>query len=105
MEMSEKEATEFFSEFYAGEHHFPDVLKPKGDGWSMKHRGELATYDFNEMTRLVFLAHSKCIRVSVESGGKNRLNITVWKRNCREGRMSERHPTIEDALKTFNSAN
>jgi hypothetical protein len=102
MRTTEAEATEFFAAFYRGEHHFPGKIKPYGEGWSMSHFGSMATYDGNELTRLVLLAHEKCIRVQVEQGGPNRLRIAIWKRE-REGDMFQRHPTIEQALEAFEA--
>ena len=102
--MTLQQATEFFSEFYGGEHHIPGY-KPKEDGfgWSVKHdRGELATFDFNQMTRLVFMAHDKCIRVGIEAVRSHVIKITIWQR-VREGSMSERHPTLETAIERFRA--
>jgi len=95
--LSKEEATVFFAEFYRGEHHFPTEIKKFGEGWSMIHTGSLATFDFNELTRLVFLAHDRCIRAEISQGGPNRLGIAIWKRE-RGGSMYERHPTIEQAV-------
>ena len=100
MKLSIEEATAFFSAFYRGEHHFPAKLKPYGEGWAMSHFGSLATFDDDGLTRLVLLAHDRCIRVQVEQGGPNRLRIAIWKRE-REGSMYERHPTIEAAIEAF----
>ncbi len=98
--LSEAEAREFFSIFYRGEHHFPSKLTPYGLGWSMSHFGSLATFDGDDLTRLVLLAHARCIRVQIEQGGPNRLRIAIWKRE-REGSIFERHPTIEQAIEAF----
>lgn len=98
--LTEPEARAFFSDFYGGEHHFPAKLKPYGLGWAMSHFGVLSTFDADDLTRLVLLAHERCIRVQVEQGGPNRLRIAIWKRE-REGCLYERHPTIEQALERF----
>ena len=103
-ELTEQQAIDFFSEFYNGEHHIPGY-KPKqeGFGWSVKHnRGDMATYDFNQLTRLVLMAHDKCIRVGIEAIRNGIIKITIWQR-VREGSMYERHPTIDDAIKAFKS--
>jgi hypothetical protein len=102
MILSKEEATEFFSIFYRGEHHFPGELKKFGEGWAMSYLGGLSTFDLNDLTRLVFLAHDKCIRVDVSQGGPNRLRLAVWKRK-REGSLYERHPTIEQALEKWRA--
>lgn len=100
--LTKEEATAFFAEFYQGEHHIPKGgVKEFGYGWMVEHdRGELATYDGNSLTRLVLMAHEKCIRVGVSPLGKTTLEIAIWKRQ-REGCMSERHPTLEQAIESF----
>lgn len=98
-----EEATKFFAEFYDGAHHIPG-FKPKqyGPGFSVKHdRGDLGTYDFNELTRLVLMAHRDCIRVSVAPAGPRALTIAIWKRQ-RSGGQSYSHPTIAEAIERFD---
>ena len=98
-----EEATEFFSEFYSGEHHIPGKVKEFGYGWQVNHdRGDLATYDYNQLTRLVFMAHEKCIRVSIMASSPRHIKIAIWKRQ-REGGMSERHPTLEQAINSWKA--
>jgi hypothetical protein len=97
MRLSEEAAKEFFSEFYQGEHHLPSKIKSYGEGWAISHFGAMSTYDSDELTRLVLLAHEKCIRVQIEQGGPYRIRIAIWQRK-REGSVFERHPTIEQAI-------
>lgn len=100
--LTQQEAIDFFSEYYGGEHHIPGFKpKPFGIGWSVNdNRGDLASFDFNQLTRLVFMAHDKCIRVSVEAVRNGLIRIAIWKRE-REGGMSERHPTLEQAIERY----
>lgn len=100
MKLLEEEAKKFFSDFYRGEHHFPTKLKPWGEGWAMNHFAALSTFDFNDLTRLVLLAHDRCVRVAVEPLNCKYVRIAIWKRE-REGSMYERHPTIEQAIEAF----
>lgn len=66
---------------------------------SISVRHDLATYDVDALTRLVFAAHDRCCRVSVGPSGPGRLNIAVNPRAGREGdEYWHRHPTIETAL-------
>lgn len=101
-----KEATDFFAEFYRGAHHIPAYKpKPFGYGFCVNHdRGDLASFDFCQLTMLVVMAHDKCIRVSVDAARNGIIKIAIWKRK-REGSMSERHPTLEDAVKTIREFN
>lgn len=103
--LTKEEATAFFSELYYGEHHIPKhQVHEFGYGWMVKHdRGDLATFDYNELTRLVLMAHDKCIRVSISPLSKSTLQIAIWKRQ-REGSMSERHPTLEQAIEKFRES-
>jgi len=97
-------ATDFFSEFYYGRHHIPgDKVHEWGYGFRVKHdRGGLSTFDFNELTRLVLMAHRDCIRVSVSPLSFRFLSIEIWQRQGTEGNIYERHPTIEQAIESFN---
>lgn len=102
LHLTKEEATNFFAQFYGGEHHIPKYkIFEFGDGWMVKHdRGDLATYDYNDLTRLVLMAHDKCIRVSIMPLNMNTVKIAIWKRE-REGGMSRRHATIEQAIETY----
>lgn len=97
MRLDKDEALKFYTDFFFGEHHFPGEIKPWGEGWSMPAQNNLATFDFNHLTRLVVMAHDRCIRVEVVPKGMNRMVIVLHKRQ-REGSMYERHPTIEDQI-------
>jgi len=96
--LTKKEAEEFFGVIYHGEHHIPSDVKPHGRGWKIQAYGDLATFDFDLLTRLVFLAHDRCIRVAIIPGGPGRVGVAIWKRYGRNGNFSERHPTIKCAL-------
>lgn len=108
--MSYEEAVTFFSAFFRGEHHIPhgdrhtgrEGVKAYGDGWLVHATGDLATWDFDGLTRLVFLAHDYGYRASVEGIGPGRVRIAIWKRG-REGRMSHRHPTLAQAVEAWNT--
>jgi hypothetical protein len=65
---------------------------------AVKWFGSMATFDFNQLTRLVVLAHDMCIRADIAGLSRNYLQITFHPRTLREGRMSERHPTLEEHI-------
>lgn len=60
--------------------------------------GGLATWDFDHLTRLVIAAHDECIRLEISPSAPRYLKISMWQRNTREGSISQRHPTIEEAI-------
>lgn len=95
-------AKAFFVEFYGGEHHFPRTgINRWGDGFCILHdQGDLATYDYNQLTKLVLMGHERCIRVSIQPHAFKTVRISIWQRE-REGSISHRHPTIEQAIEAF----
>ncbi len=94
-------AEDFFSELYHGRHHIPKGgLHEFGHGWCVNHYGDLATFDFDTLTRLVFLAHDRCMRAEIQMSGPGMVKICVWQRQ-RSGRISERHPTLGEAMKRW----
>jgi hypothetical protein len=105
--LTKEEAIEFFAILFRGEHHIPrSGVKPMGDqGWCVNYYGDLATFDFDSLTRFVFLAHDLCVRASVLSSGPRMVKLAIWKRSKREGSMFERHPTIESALASWRERN
>lgn len=102
--MTKEQAEDFFGELFYGKHHIPGEVKPFGVGWKVNaYGGSLSTYDFNNLTRLVFLAHDKCVRAEIVQGGPGRVGIAIWQRAGREGDIYARHPTIESALDEWRS--
>lgn len=97
--MTKEAAEDFFGELFLGKHHIPGEVKPFGQGWAVSaYAGWLATFDFNNLTRLVFLCHDRCVRAELNQGAPGRVKISIWQRDSRDGDICERHPTIEQAL-------
>jgi hypothetical protein len=61
----------------------------------------LATWDQDHLTRLVFAAHDRCCRLEVNPSGPGRLEIAIYTGRSREDSIMHGHPTIEDALKRW----
>ena len=66
------------------------------NGLSITTHQDLATFDFDVLTRLVVAAHDECVRVEIAPAMRN-LEIILHVRE-RTGSMSHRHPTMEDAV-------
>jgi len=86
------------AEVVDGFHHIYNEVRPWGDGIQTSIYGGWSTYDFDQLTRLVVLAHDKIVRVEIGSSGPNMFRLILHKRHTREGRITEKHPTIEDAI-------
>lgn len=71
--LSYEQAHAFFSELFYGEQRIPSTIEPyRLNGWALTVDdvigGDLASYDYDALTRLVFMAHDRCIRVAIWTG-------------------------------------
>ena len=57
----------------------------------------LSTWDFSDLTRLVFLAHDYCLRIEVIPLSRQAVELMFHPRT-RSGDMAQRHPTLEEAV-------
>lgn len=71
-----------------------------GSGVAVIWQRELASFDFGQLTLLVFLCHEARIRCQVESAGPRQLRIAFWQRT-HEGDMAVRHPNLDEAVVDF----
>src|ERR1017187_1988032 len=96
----------FWAEIMRGFHHIQGTFKKHGKGIAITQaHGNFATWDFNNLTRLVFLAHDRCIRVEIDGGGFGNSKFTLFKRHKRDGQMHERHPMLETAYAAWRKDN
>lgn len=100
-------ALDFFATLYRGEHHIPNRLRDDGRGvWSVSHYAGttgLSTFDADELTRLVFLAHDRSVRAWLTAGGPGRIRISIQARDAEVDSVSDGHPSVEEALEKFRS--
>lgn len=95
---------QLLADWRGGEHHLAPI-QPWGDGISMLFSGDLSTYDFNNLTALVVLAHARAVRVSIQPAMRS-LRIILHKRISWTGAedatptIYDRHPNTE-MLKHF----
>ena len=66
-------------------------------------RKNLATYDSDVLTWLVFMCHDRCIRCELAQSGPGRIKLRFHPRKGRLGSSSTTHPTIEEALELYRS--
>lgn len=64
---------------------------------------QLATADYDELTRLVFLAHHMAIRVSIEASTHHYLRL-IFHQRVREGEHAYRHLALDDAVRAFKES-
>lgn len=82
-----------------GHHHLPKVTK-WGGGVAINWNGDLATFDFDGLTRLVLLAHANAVRIEIKSSGPGLVKICASRRKPNADGLSmwERHPTAADLI-------
>ena len=97
------ECFEMLCDLCRGSHHVGGRVKPCGSGIEVNLRYGFmgATYDYDDLTRAVFMAHDRCIRFSVNPSGPAMTKLIFHKRHKTEGCMAERHPTLEEAIATY----
>ena len=87
---------------FRGFHHIPTEPKEHGSGIEINFRPHsLATFDFDQLTRLVLLSHDWGVRADIGGSGPAMIKLVLHKRHKRDGSMCERHPTIEQAINAF----
>ena len=96
-----EEATEFFAEFYRGEHHIPSRIKEWGSGYVVEDYAGMSTFDYSGLTRFVVMCHDKCIRGEIRPSSPKSMKVIIHKRQGREGKISDRHPTIETNIENM----
>jgi hypothetical protein len=88
-----------FASVVGGFHHVCGEFKPCGHGIKLHcSSGGWASFDYSRLTGLVVRAHDEMVRVELIPSGPGRIGFAMWKRHTREGGISARHPTIEDAI-------
>ena len=101
MNADQKECFELLCDIHGGGNHLFGKIYPSGEfgiyiNSTCSHC--MSTFDYSNLTRAVVLAHDRMIRFQIEPSGPGMLRLVAHKRHSREGRMHERHPTIEDAI-------
>lgn len=107
-----RRVADLLGELALGLYHLPKSALYDTD-WSNTHHIEvslengyvtLCTVDSNFLTRLVFLAHDYGMRVEIRPRTFRHLTLMFWQREVRDGSISERCPTAEDALAAHRAA-
>ena len=68
-----------------------------GDGVSVIWKNDMATWDGQSLTMLVFLCHLGRIRCDIKGAGPRQLRLSFWQRK-EAGGIAERHPDITEAV-------
>lgn len=96
MSPDQRECYQLLCDVMGGEDHLQGIVRQAGRGLSVSVRAsDMATFDFDGLTRLVVLAHDRCIRVELRSSGPGLIGVMTHKRKGRDGPIHDRHPTME----------
>jgi hypothetical protein len=68
----------------------------------LRHR-DLATWDHDALTQLVFLAHALAVRAEVTAAAPNTLRLQFHARAHEPVAHHRRHPTLDQAVARFNA--
>lgn len=102
MNEDQRECHQFLADLMGGYNHINARVRPmnpEGIYINSRSYNYLATYDFNNLTRAVVMAHDRCIRFEVAPSGPGMLRLNIHKRHHSENdgslSMWEWHPTLE----------
>jgi len=98
------ECCKMIFDIVGGEHHLYNKIKAHGDGIEYNTGADFSTFDSNSLTTAVFMAHDRCIRLSICSSGRGLIRICLWKRKNRNGQLFERHPTLDEAIQIYRKS-
>jgi hypothetical protein len=93
---------DLLNDVWCGIYHIDDLFLRKVD-WTNKNWirisifGGLNSYDDDKLTRLIILAHDRCLRVEINPCNFNHLELLFHQRE-RVGDFYSRMPTMEDHL-------
>ncbi len=107
MNDTQKDCYRLYSDLVGGDHHIFGKIHPSSpSGILINSRSNtLSTYDFDSLTRLVFMAHDRSIRAEIVPSGPNMIGIMLHKRNRGGTATWDKHPTIESALNKWRERN
>ena len=98
------EATAFFAGLFGGAHHIPGKLTQCGHGWSVRHEGQMSTWDGDLLTRAVLDAHTSRYRLTV-APSMRALKISIHPRiplqETDGAPRGDGHPTMAEAVAIF----
>ena len=99
---------DLLGELYAGIYHLDNKTIEKVE-WNNKSYIQVtigwkdwSTFDFDILTRLVFLAHHMAIRVDLTPVKYQYMRLLFHQRN-RSGDIFHRHPTLDEAVASFKA--
>lgn len=99
-----EQVADLLGDLFVGLYHLD---KAESVDWANDHHIEVrvaykdwATFDSNLLTKLVFLAHDRCLRASISPRSAHAITLLFHQRQ-RDGGIWDRHPTIEQALTMY----
>lgn len=111
MKMSDlgRNVANFLGELFYGIYHLDNSAIKKVE-WDNTHHIVISigwrvwsTVDFDTLTRLVFLAHHRALRVDLHPSTHNYMRLMFHQRN-RSGDLYHRHPTLDEAVTKFKQS-
>lgn len=87
----------FIDDVFGGRHRIRKLID-KGNCFVCVPYGTLATYDDDKLTRVVIESHRLGLRAEIDNHGMLGIKILLHNRNCRVGRMWDRHPVLKDVM-------
>jgi hypothetical protein len=100
-----RKVANLLGDVFAGIYHIESAVLSRKVDWGCTYRikialyGGVSTYDHDLLTRLVVLAHDRCIRLEINGAAHGYLHLIFTPRVGRDADLYNRHPTMEEAIR------
>jgi len=102
MTEDQRDCYRMLCDLYDWPHHLPyPNVKPCEEGIAISVSAGVATYDVGLLTRAVFMAHDRGIRLEIGSSGPGLIELILHRRRRRTGPTWDRHPDLDEAVKAW----
>ena len=90
---------DMLAEWAGGYPHLPKI-KLCGQGVETNFYGDLSTFDYDRLTRLVLLAHRDFVRIQLKSSGPGLVKIMAHRRRPKQDDdcIWDYHPSLDDLI-------
>jgi hypothetical protein len=97
----QKKCWRLLCDLFGGSHHIFTEPKPCAEGIELCVTDTMTTTDSSNLTRFVLLCHDRGIRGGISAASSHYIRMQLWARKTRQGRLSEKHPTMETSISLF----
>ena len=98
------ECCKLLADVVGGFHHIYTPIRESGsDGIETNICGSWASYDFDQLTKIIIMGFDRMIRIEISSCNMRYFKLRLHKRHKREGLIMEKIPRIEEYIEKIRA--